>query len=279
MAIRIRPLSDAIGAEVEGVDLSLPLSEPMKAELKRAFHDHVILLIRGQNLTEDQLIEAGSWLGQLTQRGRPSTVRREQNPYITKVSNIRENGVLIGSLPDGELEFHFDSCFNEKPHRASFLYAVEIPSKGGNTMFANMYKAYDLVPEALRRRLDGKMVAQVYDYSTWEKTDRERGVSNVRQAIHPIVITHPDTRRKALFVCRVMSKRIEGMPQDESDAILAELIGYAEHPTVRYEHVWRPGDFLAWDNLASQHARTDFSASERRLLMRGTTIGDVRPYA
>lgn len=279
MAIKVRPISPAIGAEVEGVDLSQPLSDTLKAELKQAFHDHVILLLRGQQLSEDRLIGAGSWLGQLTQRGRPSTVRRESNPFITKVSNIRENGVLIGSLPDGELEFHFDSCFNEKPHRASFLYAVEIPSKGGNTMFANMYRAYDLVPAKLKQRLEGKLVAQVYDYSTWEKTERDSGVSNVRQAVHPIFITHPDTKRRALFVCRVMSKRIEGLPQDESDEILSELVSYAEDPSIRCEHVWRPGDFLAWDNLASQHARTDFSASERRLLMRGTTIGDVRPCA
>lgn len=279
MDISIRPICPAIGVEVTGVDLRAPLSDDIKARLKQAFNENAILLIRGQALDEDQLMSAASWLGQLTPRGRPSTVRRENNPFITKVSNIRENGVLIGSLPDGELEFHFDSCFNEKPNRASFLYAVEIPSKGGNTIFANMYRAYDLIPEALKRKLDGKLVQQFYDYSTWEKTDREKGISNTRQALHPIFVSHPDTKRKCLFVCRQMTKRIDGLPPEESDAILAELCNYAEHPSVRYEHHWRPGDFLAWDNLSSQHARTDFSASERRLLMRGTIAGDVRPSA
>ena len=105
----------------------------------------------------------------------PSTVRREGNPFITKVSNIRENGVLIGSLPDGEMLFHADSAFNELPHRASFLFAIEIPSTGGNTCFANMYKAYDMLPEALKQRLVGKKALQVYDYATYEKTDQAAG--------------------------------------------------------------------------------------------------------
>jgi taurine dioxygenase len=280
MTIEATPLSPAIGALVRGVDLSRPLDEAAQATLRQVFYDHVILLIRDQKLDEDGLLRAGGFLGPLSRRGRPTAVQRESNPYITKVSNIRENGQLIGSLPDGEMLFHADASFFEMPHRASFLYAVEVPSAGGNTLFANMYKAYDLVPEALRRRLDGRIVVQEYDYATYEKADRAAGrTDNIRRHSHPIFITHPVTKRRSLFVNRLMTKAIEGLPRAESDAILHELFGYAEHPSVVYEHVWRPGDFLAWDNLCSNHARTDFSAAERRLLLRGTVAGDYRPQA
>ena len=279
MPLKSSPLSPAIGAIVEGVDLSRPLDEATTQELRRLFDENCIVLIRGQSLSEEQLATAGSWVGPLAKRGRPSTVRREGNPYITKVSNIRENGVLIGSLPDGEMLFHADSAFNECPHRASFLYAVEIPSVGGNTCFANMYRAYDMLPEALKKRIEGKRALQLYDYATYEKADREAGNSNIRSAMHPVVIVHPGSKRKALYISRLMTREIEGLGQAESDGLIAELLTYAEHPSIIYEHRWRPGDFLAWDNLSSTHARTDFSPAERRLLLRGTTVGDCRPAA
>src|SRR5262245_13807277 len=136
LKLKSSPLSPAIGALVEDLDLSRPTDQPTKLELHRLLDEHCIVLIRDQTLSEDQLALAASWVGTLAKRGRPTTVRREGNEFITKVSNIRENGVLIGSLPDGEMLFHADSAFNEFPHRASFLYAIEIPSVGGNTCFA-----------------------------------------------------------------------------------------------------------------------------------------------
>lgn len=279
MTCTITPLSPAIGALATGIDLSRPLDAATAKTLWEAFNEHVILLVRGQQLGEDQLADAAAWLGPLGKRGRPATVLREGNPYITKVSNIRENGKLIGSLPDGEMQFHADNCFKELPNRASFLYAVEIPSKGGNTLFANLYKAYELVPKPLRARLEGMRVLQRYDYSTYETEARAAGVSNVAQCSQPIVLMHPVTKRRALFVNRLMTARIEAIPENESDAILSELFDLTEDSSIVYEHVWRVGDFLAWDNLASNHARTDFSAAERRLLLRGTTVGDWRPVA
>ena len=279
MLLKWSPLSSAIGVLVEDLDLSRPLDETAKQDLRKLFDENCIVLIRGQSLSEEQLAIAGSWVGTLAKRGRPSAVRREGNPHITKVSNIRENGVLIGSLPDGEVFFHADSAFNEFPHRASFLFAIEIPSIGGDTCFANMYKAYDMLPESLKRRIAGKRALQLYDYATYEKADREAGHSNVRSAEHPVVIVHPGSKRKALYVSRLMTRRIEGLDQSESEELIAELLTYAEHPSITYEHRWLPGDFLAWDNLSSTHARTDFSPAERRLLLRGTTVGDYRPAA
>lgn len=277
--MRATPLSPAIGIAIDCVDLAQPLAAETESALYELFNEHAILLVRDQQLNEATLAAAASWLGTLVPRGRPSTVLREDNPFITKVSNIRENGRLIGSLPDGEMLFHGDNCFKELPNRSSFLFAVEIPSAGGNTLFANLYKAYEMLPDRLKRRIEGKTVLQSYDYSAYEKEAQAAGVSNVRFTSHPIVFAHPVTKRKILYVNRLMTARIEGLDESESRELLEELLTYTEDPAVIYEHKWRPGDFLAWDNLSSNHARTDFSPAERRLLLRGTTKGDYRPTA
>ena len=278
MTVEVLPLSPAIGAEVRGVDLSKPVDCRTGALLLDAFHDHSILLLRDQQLTEPALVAGARWLGALGARSRPAERRREDNPYIMKVSNIRENGEPIGSLPDGEMYFHYDMAFVEEPHRASFLYAVEIPSTGGNTLYANMSKAYELVPETLRRQLADRRALQVYDYTTTERPDVDHGLERIRHFWHPLFITHPVTRRKSLYVSRLMTARIDGMDRPESDAILERLFGYAEDPSIIYEHVWKPGDFIAWDNFCSTHARTDFPGGERRLLLRGMVLGE-RPEA
>lgn len=274
MPLEITKLSPAIGAEIHGIDLSDDLNGAIKGDLLGAFHEHSVLLLRGQSLTERQLILGATWLGALGERSRPAERRREDNPFIMKVSNIRENGEPIGSLPDGEMLFHHDMAFVEKPHKTSFLYAVEVPATGGNTLFANMYKACDLVPQALKRKLAGRTALQVYDYTTTARPDIAAGLDGIRHFSHPVFITHPVTGREALYVNRLMTARIDGMDRDDSDAVLEALLACAEDPSIIYEHVWRPGDFIAWDNLCSTHARTDFPADQRRLLLRGMTIGE-----
>ena len=279
MPISVTAASPAIGAVIDGVDLRQALSDQTKDALRDAFHRHCMVLIRGQDLTQDQLVAATTWLGTISKRNRPDAIRREDNPFISKVSNIRENGELIGSLPDGEMYFHFDAAYVEKPQRATFLYSVEVPSVGGNTLFANMYAAYDNVPSALKTKLEGKTALQVYDYTTVEKPDIKTRLAELKHFSHPVFITHPVTKKKALYVSRLMTARINGFEEDESNDILEELYTCAEDPGIQYEHVWRKGDFIAWDNLCSSHARTDFSAAERRLLLRGVMEGNYRPAA
>jgi taurine dioxygenase len=279
MAIQVSPLSPAIGALVTGVDLSRELDDETRTVLRDAFYEHSVVLIRDQRLTQDQLAASTGWLGTLSKRNRPDNIRREDNPFISKVSNIRENGQLVGSLPDGEMYFHFDAAYVEVPQHATFLYSVEIPSSGGNTLFANMYKAYDLVPNDLRRKLEGKTALQMYDYGTVGRPKPGAISPSGRQCSHPIFITHPVTNRKALYVSRLMTAQINGLDETESEEILDKLFSYAEDPSIRYEHVWRVGDFITWDNLCSSHARTDFSAAERRLLLRGVIAGEHRPAA
>jgi taurine dioxygenase len=146
---------------------------------------------------------------------------------------------------------------------------------GGNTQFANMYKAYDALPAGLKKKLATCHAEHLY-YAGNRPDAPDRSLSGVRQ--HPIFIAHEETGRTALYVSRLMTSKIVELPQDESDAVLAELFDYTEKPEVVYEHVWTPGDFVVWDNRCLNHARTDFSEGERRLLRRTTVVG-VDPVA
>ncbi len=272
MALDIIPLAPLIGAEVRGVNLSEALSTDTQQELLEAWHKYVLLLFRNQDLTDETLLSSGDWIGRLGARSRPAGRRQEPDPYIMMVSNIRENGKLIGSLPDGEMWFHHDMAFTDVPHKATFLYSVEVPKTGGNTKFANMYAAYDLLPEKLKKVLDGRRVMQIFDYQETSQPDLSQ-LGKVKHAWHPAVIRHPETGGKALYINRLMSATLENVTPEKAKALISEVIPYAEDPSIIYEHKWQPGDFLIWDNRCSTHARTDFSEKERRLLKRGMIEG------
>ena len=272
MALEINPLSPTIGAEVRGVDLGQPLSSDTRHELLEAWHKYVLLLFRNQNLTDEALLSSGDWIGRLGTRSRPAGRRQESDPYIMMVSNIRKNGKLIGSLPDGEMWFHHDMAFTDVPHKATFLYSVEVPKVGGNTKFANMYEAYDLLPEKLKKALDGRRVMQIFDYQETGQPELSQ-LDKVKHAWHPAIIRHPETGVKALYINRLMSATLDNMPNENAKALISEVIPYAEDPSIIYEHKWKPGDFLVWDNRCSTHARTNFPETERRLLKRGMIEG------
>ena len=233
-----------------------------------------------QNSSGRSCAISASWAGARCASSRTITARQEKpagpdyNADAMLVSNIRENGKPIGVLPDGEMWFHHDMCYSPQPNRASFLYSIEVPSHGGDTMFANMYEAYARLPQRLKDRIEGRTVLQAFDEYQDRRIDlRERPLSQVPHCFQPIVLRHPDTGRRAIYVNRLMSHRIEGLSDEDSDALLEELFGYTEDPAIRYQHVWRPGDLLMWDNLCSTHARTDFPREERRLMRRYTLAG------
>jgi taurine dioxygenase len=188
------------------------------------------------------------------------------------VSNIREDGKPIGALPDGEMHFHTDQCHQAIPAKATLLYAIEIPRQGGNTLFANAYTAYETLPEEIRRRIAGRRALNAYTSDTMLRTANYDDAKSSHW--HPVVRTHPATGRKALYVNRLMTREIEGLPREESDAILQQLFDHQEQQKFVYEHAWRPGDILMWDNRCTLHARSDFSAGERRLLRRVTILGE-----
>ena len=271
MSITVRPLSPALGAEIVGVDLSCPLDEATVAAIKAAWSEHLVLLFRDQALSEDDQVRFARHFGELQQRPRPKDLRAEakvKNPEVMLVSNIRENGKPIGSLPDGEMQFHSDMCYILTPPKGTFLYAIEIPSEGGDTLFLNMYKAYETLPLETKARLKGKNAVNVFLYGSTSRDGNKPDFNIHPHATHPIVRTHSDTRRPALYVNRLMTWNIEGMEGAEGQELLDSLFDHIEQPQFIYEHKWKVGDLILWDNRCTLHARTDFSDKERRLLRR-----------
>jgi taurine dioxygenase len=281
MMFTIEPLSPALGAEIKGLDLREPLPAEAAAEIIAAWHRHLVLLFRGQSLSEDEQIAFARHFGELQKRTRPPAAINEAGhakyPQLTMlVSNIRENGRLIGSLPDGEMHFHSDQCYLERPATGTFLYAIEVPSAGGDTLFLNMYKAYETLPPELKARIDGRRAlnAYLYDSTTRAVNGAKVDFSAHPHYVQPIVRTHPDTRRKALYVNRLMTFTVEDMNEEEGSALLDALFDHIEQDQFIYAHRWRAGDLVVWDNRCTLHARTDFSNDERRLLRRHVVIGD-----
>jgi taurine dioxygenase len=268
----VKPLSPALGAEIVGVDLSHELDAALKQRILDAWHAHLVLLFRDQVLTEEDQVRFAETFGE------PAVIHTKQfvrnHPAVMLISNIREDGKPIGALPDGEMHFHSDQCHQERPAKASMLYSIEVPSRGGNTLFANAYQAYATLPEDIKRRIAGKRALNAYDYDRAATKRGTRLADGVPHCLHPVVRTHPTTGRKALYVNRLMTVAIEGLPPEESDALLDQLFAHQERPEFVYEHVWRPGELLMWDNRCTLHARTDFSPDERRLMRRVTILGE-----
>ena len=270
--ITTRPLSAALGLEVLNVDLREPLTPAQITQLRDAWHTGLILLLRDQTLAEEDQVRFAECFGTLAKT--INVHNTGSHPAVMLISNIRKDGKPIGALPDGEMHFHTDQCYVEKPAAATMLYAIEVPSVGGNTLFANAYLAYETLPAEIKRRIDGRKAINAYDYDNASTIRGTRLREGVPQYSHPVVRTHPATGRKALYVNRLMTIAIEGLPGAESDELLDLLFDHQEQQQFIYEHVWRVGDLLMWDNRCTLHARTDFSSAERRLMRRIAILGE-----
>ncbi len=280
MALTVRKLAPNIGAEICDIDLQQDHDAEVIAEINRIWLDSVILLFRGQELTPERQVEVTGWFGEVGNLARPKKYRTSGHndlpPGMMLISNVRENGKPIGNLPDGEMMFHHDMIHAREPHKATLLYAVEIPSYGGNTLFANGYTAYETLPDEIREPLEGRLAFHHYNYGTLRKGDNE-GTPAFSEAEHPVFRTHDDTGRKAVYVNRLMTEGVVGMDQEEASPLLAALFDHAERSEFVYEHEWAVGDLLLWDNRCSMHARRDFPGTERRLMRRTTVIGNGPP--
>jgi len=281
---QVLPSGRALGAEIAGSDLRT-IDDGDFALIHRAWLDHLVLLFRGQQLTDDDLITFSRRFGQLDWAPVQETGRRfvDGYPEIYVVSNVIENGEPIGSLGAGEAVWHTDMSYLEAPPKASMLYALEVPEAGGNTYFCNMYQAYELLPESLRRRIAGLTLKHDGTYNSGGYV--RQGVKAVDDPVtspgvyHPLICTHPETGRRALYLGRRRNAYIAGLPLAESEALLDQLWTYASREDVTWHNQWRTGDVVLWDNRCTMHRRDPFDPQSRRVLHRTQIKGETRPAA
>jgi taurine dioxygenase len=280
----IVPTGAALGAEIRGVDLTT-IGEEEFAGIHRAWLDYLVLLFREQHLSDEDLIGFSRCLGDLDWAPVQETGRRfvEGHPEIYVVSNVIENGVPIGSLGAGEAVWHTDMSYLEMPPKASLLYALEVPARGGNTYFCNMYRAYECLPQTLNDRITGLRLKHDATYNSGGYV--RQGLEAVDDPVnspgvyHPLTTSHPETGRRALYLGRRRNAYLAGFPLAESEALLDELWKYATRDELVWGHEWRPGDVVLWDNRATMHRRDSFEASSRRILHRTQIRGGCRPAA
>jgi taurine dioxygenase len=281
-AFEVIPTGAALGAIVNGVDLR-HLSEATFARILQAWHEHSVLLFRGQALTDQDLIAFSRRLGDLDWAPVQETGRRfvEGLPEIYIVSNVKVNGEPIGSLGDGEAVWHTDMSYLELPPKASMLYALEIPPTGGNTSFCTMYGIYEALPQQLKDRIAGLKIKHDGTYNSGGYV--RQGVTptdDPRQspgALHPLVCTHPANGRRMLYLGRRRNAYLVGLELAESEALLNELWSVVDRREFSWEHVWRVGDLVLWDNRCTMHRRDAFDPNSRRIMHRTQVKGDARP--
>ena len=282
--MRIKDLDAALGAEVVDVELAEPLPPATFAAIEAAWRERLVVVFRGQKLSDPQLIAFSRNFGELDPPG-PNPYGEafnKQHPEINIISNVIEQGRPIGSLGDGEAVWHADMTYVEVPPKAAVLHALEVPppEAGGNTYFANMFAAYEAMPVELEQAAAGKTA--VHDASRNSAGELRKGyqpVTDVRETVgahHPLIRTEPKSGRKALFLGRRPNAYVLGLELAESEALLDALWRHATQPRFAMCHRWRLGDVLMWNNLAVLHRRDPFDPTTRRVMHRSQIRGNER---
>jgi taurine dioxygenase len=270
---RVVPTGAALGARVDNVDLRA-LDPETFAMIYRAWLDHQVVLFRDQSLTDEDLLAFSRRFGDLDEAPVQESGRRfvEGHPEIYVVSNVFEKGVPIGSLGSGEAVWHTDMSYLPDPPKASVLYAIEVPSEGGDTSFCSMTAAWEDLPEPLRSRSEGLRVKHDGTYNSGGYV--RQGVTptgNPRTSpgtLHPLVSIHPETGRPGLYLGRRRNAYIEGLPLEESETLLDEIWKEATRVSLTWTHHWRVGDLVLWDNRCTMHRRDAFDPAARRVMHR-----------
>jgi len=295
--ISVRKLGKHLGAEILDVDLSQPLDPGAFAEIADAFFEHQVVFFRGQKLTPAQQIAFTQRFGELEHHVRKEH-RLAGHPEILIVSNVvDERGAAIGVQDAGRF-WHSDLSYRQVPSLLSALYALEVPVRDGlvlgKTSFASVAAAYDTLPQDEQQRLRGLRNVHSYRYyraknvqaqneeqargarTVQEHPLNEEQLKSVPDVEVPIVRTHPVTGRKSLFINEAHTSRVVGLPDEEGAALLARLCAHVVQPAFRYEHDWRAGDLLMWDNVSVQHkANFDYDLPLRRVMHRTTVRGSI----
>src|SRR5215831_21015755 len=267
----ISPLTSHTGAEVRGIDLRRPVDDALRTRLNQAFVDHSVLVIRDQKLSAPEFLQAMQVFGEPFPQHNPR-FRVPECPMIHYVSNQDryEDGTIY--IP-GE-GYHTDHSNDPAPPKATALHAVKLPASGGDTQFVNMHDAYEALPDAVRHRIDGRMARHVYQSRYSERklpqlAGERRKTVGTATVLHPLVRTHPESGRKALYINPIRIEEIVGMETDEALALLDELLAHSMQARFEYRHKWQPGDTVIWDNRCLLHkANGDYPVSQVRYLYR-----------
>ncbi len=280
--IETRPTGAALGADVLGADLAGPSDDALH-QIRAALRDHLVLRFRGAALDDAGYVAFGRTFGEIEPpdaHTRTASMTAPAFPEMSVISNVVENGVARGEAGDGELKWHTDHGFMERPAGFTMLLAREVPARGGDTSFLNMYRAYEALPDDLRARVQGRSVKhQASHSSTGQRrpgwldlaSDDPRDLPG---AVHPIVRTHPETRRKALFLGRRFGSYIPPLPLEDSEALLDELWDHVTRAEFAWTQKWQIGDLVIWDNRCTMHRRDGFAGHGRRRMHRLMTRGE-----
>jgi taurine dioxygenase len=282
LSIEVVPSGKALGAEIKGVDLRR-LSAAEFARIERAYLDHQVLAIRGQDLSDPDLIAFGKRFGELEPPGMSIIGKPylDDYPDVLVISNLKStDGTPLGNLGDGEAIWHTDMSYRETPVSAAILHAWEVPPQGGDTSFANQYLAYETLPHDLRAKIAGRLMIHDETYNSAGQLRKGfKEVTDPREAPgarHPIVRTHPVTGRKCLYLGRRRNGCILGLDLDDSEETLDRLWAHASQPSLAWTHKWQKGDVLVWDNRCVLHRRDSFDPASRRMMHR-VQIKGARP--
>ena len=281
MSFLAKPASRALGIEIQGLDLSKPVSRQVVGELKNLLAQNCLLLFRNQRLTPEEHIAFSRNFGEL----QPHILKdfnMGKHPELFVISNVKEGGKAVGRAGAGQY-WHTDVSYTAEPSLGSIMYAIEVPETGGDTMFANMYKAYEWLSKPLQRLLHGLEAehdfahSQVTQIATkgYTRTATAAEIASVPPVRHPVVRLHPESRRPALYVNVGFTTRILGLEAAESRAVLDFLFSHSTQPALVYRHRWQVGDVVFWDNRSAMHcAIDDYSEDDRRHMVRTTIRGD-----
>ena len=273
MSLEVVPTGAALGAEVRGLDLR-SIDDGTFAAIYQAWLAHAVVLFRGQRLSDGDLIAFSRRFGALDHAPIQENGRRfvDGLPEIYVVSNVVENGIAIGSLGAGEAVWHTDMSYLPDPPKASALYALEVPETGGDTSFCTMYGAWDALPEDLRApalvmrvKHDGTYNSGGYLRAGVTPSDDPRTAPGT---LHPLVCVHPETGRRHLYLGRRRNAWLEGLPLEESNALLDRIWEAATADALTWRHQWRAGDLVLWDNRCVMHRRDAFDPGSRRVMHR-----------